>query len=76
MKPPNVLALAAERDLLKLRCEWQEAIVARQEAWDSYLCAVADKSPLETVAASDAHQECQKTARAARAAYVAAGGTP
>lgn len=59
-----ILALAAERDLLKLRCEWQEARAARSEF------------ELEDPETTSVISEMSIKEEAARAAYVAAGGTP
>ena len=59
-----VLALAAERDLWRLRCEWQEARAARSEF------------ELEDPETTSVISEMSIKEDAARAAYVAAGGTP
>jgi len=70
-----VLALAAERDLLKLRCEWQEARAEELLATDGVDDVVANEGPSAVVRQAIAWAEaCARKTEAARAAYVAAGG--
>ena len=70
-----VLALAAERDLWRLRCEWQEAIVACMRAWNSASAAATRSNGVKAYEAGIAeHERCYRWEKAARAAYVAAGG--
>lgn len=72
-----ILALADERDLWRLRCEWQEAIVACMRAWNSASAAATRSNGVKAYEAGIAeHERCHRWEKAARAAYVAAGGTP
>jgi len=68
-----VLALAAERDLWRLKAEWQEAEFTRLKAWFEWSSAVHVASENAT-ALGEAHDRAAYARDAARAAYVAAGG--
>lgn len=72
-----VLALAAERDLWRLRCEWQEAIVEQLRVEASVHETMSDDGSFATFTSKRNRLAFSvRKADAAKAAYVAAGGTP
>ena len=70
-----VLALAAERDLWRLKAEWQEAIVEQLRTEASVHETMADDGSFSTFTSKRNRLAFSvRKAEAARAAYVAAGG--
>lgn len=70
-----ILALAAERDMYRLKAEWKSAIVDRMQAWSAAsAAAVMSNGIREYEVAMGQHEKFQRLEEEARAAYVAAGG--